>query len=216
MFPPTRRGSERLCGPRVELPSSGDIDMKGMRILVVEDEYLLATELAGHFRSVGAEVLGPVPSLATAVAFIDQADAAILDINLNGETVFPLADALQQKGVPFVFFSGLEQTMLPERFRYSPSLSKPGNWRDEVREFLAQHSSRQVRDRDDIREILPKLRLAARLHLKDPSAADRLVERTLEAAIREASSQPANTGRAEWLNALMERILDLDRQDILN
>jgi CheY-like chemotaxis protein len=190
--------------------------MKGMRILVVEDEYLLASELAGYFRSVGAEVLGPVPSLAGAIEFIDQADAAILDINLNGETVFPLADVLQQKGVPFVFFSGLNQILLPERFRYSPSLSKPGNWRDEVRAFLAQHSQRQVRDKDDIREILPKLRLAARLLLKDPSAADRLVERTLEAAINEAADQPVELGRAEWLNALMERILDTDRHDILN
>lgn len=190
--------------------------MKGMRILVVEDEYLLATELAGHFRSVGAEVLGPVRSMASAIEFIDQADAAILDINLNGEKVYPLADALQEKGVPFVFFSGLDQIVLPERFRYTPSLSKPGNWRDEVFTLMSMYSSRHVRDEDDVREILPKLRLVARLHLKDPAAADRLVERTLEAAVLDAFSQPRSMRRGEWLNALMERILAAERQNLLN
>lgn len=190
--------------------------MKGMRILVVEDEYLLAQELAGHFRSVGAEVLGPVGSLASAAELMEFADAAILDINLDGEDVYPLADALQDKGVPFVFFSGLDAFVLPERFQHTPSLSKPGNWRDEIRKIFAIDTMKMRRDEDDIREILPKLRLAARLHLNDANAADRLVELTLKAAIDEAPTEQVSVGRAEWLGRLMERILKTRRHDILN
>ncbi len=189
--------------------------MKGMRILVVEDEFTVAAELADHFRSVGAEVLGPVPCLARAEEYLDRVDAAILDINLNGEMVFPLADVLSERGVPFVFFSGNEEILLPERFRYTPSLSKPANWRKAIQMLVDQQSNGAPRA-SDIVELLPKLRLAARLYVGDPQSADRLVERTLKAALSDIAEGKDDLGRAEWLSSLMEQVLASAGNEILN
>ena len=186
--------------------------LQGMRILVVEDEFVLAQELAAHFREAGATVLGPVSSIARAERYLDAADAAILDINLNGEVVFPLADELDKKGVPFVFFSGNDQIGLPERFRYAQTLSKPMGFRA-ASEILAAQSRADIDD--DMLRLLQKLRLVARLHVGDPQAADRLVERTLEAALGK-DSKGRRRPLGEWLNQLMEDVLRTDKMEIQN
>jgi CheY-like chemotaxis protein len=110
----------------------------GIRILLVEDEFLLANELASYFSDCGATVLGPVSSVSRARRYIDLADGAVLDIDLNGETVFPLADELSNRGIPFVFFSGNDQITLPGRFRYTQNLSKPAGFRTVVGILAAQ------------------------------------------------------------------------------
>jgi CheY-like chemotaxis protein len=96
-------------------------------ILVVEDEYLLAEALADALLALDVQVVGPVGVLAEALALIETAeiDGAVLDINLRGETVFPLADALAARRVPYVFATGYGQESLPERYRGVPTLSKP-------------------------------------------------------------------------------------------
>ena len=79
------------------------------RILVVEDEAMVAMLVEDLLLEAGASVLGPVASLATALALLDRAegcDAAVLDVNLRGESVLPLADALARRGVPFLFLTG--------------------------------------------------------------------------------------------------------------
>jgi DNA-binding response OmpR family regulator len=79
------------------------------RILVVEDEAMVAMLVEDQLLEAGANVLGPVASLAAALALLDQAegcDAAVLDVNLRGESVVPLADALARRGVPFLFMTG--------------------------------------------------------------------------------------------------------------
>jgi CheY-like chemotaxis protein len=97
------------------------------RILVVEDEYFLADALADALTALGAEVVGPISGLAEALELAEAAaiDGAILDINLRGEMVFPLADALADKGVAYVFATGYGQENIPERYRAVPMLSKP-------------------------------------------------------------------------------------------
>lgn len=102
--------------------------LEGMRILVVEDEYLLADDLRDALTEAGAEVLGPVPSIDDAQALIvsePEIDAAVLDINLRGEMVFPVADALRARGVPFTFATGYDEWALPERFAGAPRVEKP-------------------------------------------------------------------------------------------
>jgi CheY-like chemotaxis protein len=97
-------------------------------ILVVEDEYFLADDLREMLAGAGAEVLGPVASIGeanTLIAAGSPIDAAILDVNLSGEAVFPVADALQARDVPFVFTTGYDQWALPERFANVPRLEKP-------------------------------------------------------------------------------------------
>jgi CheY-like chemotaxis protein len=75
-----------------------DTGFDGLRLLLVEDEYLLALYLSEMLEDLGAQVLGPVASVADALELIDKApeiDAAILDVNLAGEAVFPVADRLR-------------------------------------------------------------------------------------------------------------------------
>jgi CheY-like chemotaxis protein len=97
-------------------------------ILVVEDEYFLADDLRELLADAGAEVLGPVASIAEANKLIASGapiDAAVLDVNLSGQAVFPVADALQARNVPFVFTTGYDRWTLPDRFIAVPRLEKP-------------------------------------------------------------------------------------------
>ena len=99
----------------------------GMRVLVVEDEGLIAMDLAATLRRAGCTVVGPARRVAHALRHVadDAPDVAILDVNLAGEPVFPVADALAERGVPFTFLSGYGRNMLPERLRDRPLLGKP-------------------------------------------------------------------------------------------
>jgi CheY-like chemotaxis protein len=102
--------------------------LQAQRILIVEDEYFIAADLQEALTAAGAEVLGPLPTVAAATAFIDaegQIDMAVLDVNLQGDAVFPVADMLQQRGVPFAFVTGFDEWAIPERFAQVPHLEKP-------------------------------------------------------------------------------------------
>ncbi|MCA1362096.1 response regulator [Bradyrhizobium sp. IC3069] len=76
--------------------------------MVVEDEYLIALELDTQLRAAGYQVIGPVPDIDGALKLLkaDRPDAAILDVNLAGEWVTPVAQALQAMSVPFILASG--------------------------------------------------------------------------------------------------------------
>lgn len=98
-----------------------------MRVLIAEDEFLVGMQLEEDLRSVGCSILGPFSTLEAAMrASREEAfDLAVLDINLNGDRVYPLADELSAGGVPFIFLSGYLPADLPERFRKAPHLGKP-------------------------------------------------------------------------------------------
>jgi len=103
---------------------------KGDRLLIVEDETLLAMELSDKLSALGWHIIGPVSSVEEAFRLIAEdalPDVAMLDINLKGHLVYPLADLLQRGGVPFVFCTGYEQVDEPERYRTSPMIRKPVN-----------------------------------------------------------------------------------------
>jgi DNA-binding response OmpR family regulator len=98
-----------------------------MRVLIAEDEFLVSVQLEEDLRSAGCSILGPFSTLeaATRASHSERFDLAILDINLNGRRVYPLADELSARGVPFIFLSGYIATDLPERFRGMPHITKP-------------------------------------------------------------------------------------------
>jgi two-component system, response regulator PdtaR len=98
-----------------------------MRILIAEDEFLVGIQLEEELRSAGCSIIGPFGTLekATLAASRQGFDLALLDINLNGDRVYPLADELSARGVPFIFLSGYLSAALPERFRASPQIAKP-------------------------------------------------------------------------------------------
>jgi CheY-like chemotaxis protein len=102
--------------------------LEGRRILVVEDEYLLAEDLSNFLEDAGAEVLGPVPSVEDALSLIETGghiDAAILDVNLRGKMVFPVAKRLREHGIGFAFVTGYDSWALPEPYTSVPRMEKP-------------------------------------------------------------------------------------------
>jgi ActR/RegA family two-component response regulator len=180
--------------------------MRGRRVLIVEDEYLLAADLSRYFREMGALVLGPAGSLAAAQKEVSMADAAVLDIDLNGDYVFPIADQLASRGVPFVFCTGLGDVTIPERFGDVAFLQKPARWHAIFAALFPDKNiaaERLFGKTEDVISMLPKLRLSARLMMGDPEAADRLVETTLEAAIEQVRTRSIDNLEG-WLSELLE------------
>ncbi|HEU4655434.1 MAG TPA: response regulator [Steroidobacteraceae bacterium] len=105
-----------------------DVTLNGRRVLVVEDEFLIAIDLCHTLGKQGATVVGPIPSVQDALQLLDslgQLDVAILDVNLNGQAVFPLAEMLAERKVPYIFTTGYDKLGLPERYRRVPMCSKP-------------------------------------------------------------------------------------------
>lgn len=100
---------------------------EGHSVLVVEDEYLVADEIVEMLEQRGARIMGPVQSPAQALDLIarETPDGAVLDINLRGESVYAVADALTAAGVPFIFVTGYDQWVLPSRYADVLRCEKP-------------------------------------------------------------------------------------------
>ncbi|MDP2259999.1 MAG: HWE histidine kinase domain-containing protein [Caulobacter sp.] len=114
-----------------------EANIRGLRILIVEDAVLLALELEAGLQDAGAIIAGNAAELDEAMAMLDlEIDAAVLDANLNGASVAPLAEALKARGTPFVFATGYGERGAPEGFD-APVVRKPYNVHQIVR-ALAQ------------------------------------------------------------------------------
>ena len=111
----------------------------GRRVFVVEDEMLVAWLLEDMLAEIGCAVVGPAGSVNQALAMIDveAIDVAVLDVNLNGEMSYPIADALAARGVPFVFVTGYDKDRMLEGYRTCPVLQKPFH-RVELTDTLAK------------------------------------------------------------------------------
>lgn len=100
--------------------------LTGKRILIVEDEFYIASNLRRSLHNLGAMVIGPAPDLATALPLAEDAlDAAVLDVNLDYERSFPVVDRLRERGVPFMLLTGYDAWALPEAYQDAPCLAKP-------------------------------------------------------------------------------------------
>jgi DNA-binding response OmpR family regulator len=101
--------------------------LAGKRALVVEDEALLALEIAEYLTDAGLEVVGPATSVAKALTLVNDpgCDIVILDINLGSEHSEPVALELKARGIPFVIVSGNSRDHIPAGFAGAPSVSKP-------------------------------------------------------------------------------------------
>jgi DNA-binding response OmpR family regulator len=103
-------------------------DLQGLRVLVVEDNFLVADTICEVLAECGCVVVGPAPSLKRGRELSEDEvlDGAVLDVNLGGELSFPLADVLAKRGVPFLFLTGYDdKSILPDKFREVDRLSKP-------------------------------------------------------------------------------------------
>ncbi len=122
------RGIDRIVADSGPAPRSGAAgEVHGRRILLVEDEPLVAMDVESQLLAAGCIVVGPAPTVERARALIEAEppDAALLDANLAGTSVETVADALVARGVPFAFATGYGREALPERHRGVPVLAKP-------------------------------------------------------------------------------------------
>lgn len=110
--------------------------LQGRRVLVLEDEYFLADDLADALRCAGAQVVGPTGAAGEAMQLIETEtpDLAVLDINLQGELNFAVADELLRRGLPFVFTTGYDQGSIPPRHGHRQLWQKPFD----IGELIAQ------------------------------------------------------------------------------
>jgi len=124
--------AEAATAPRPEGASVGEAppttgDVKGLRILIVEDAVLLALELEAGLNDAGVNVIATAIELDEAMEFLNRDfDAAVLDVNLNGRLVTPFAEALKARRIPFIFATGYGEANAPEGFD-APIVRKPYN-----------------------------------------------------------------------------------------
>jgi len=113
----------------------------GVRVIVVEDEYLLADDLAAAFSAAGAEVVGVASTVASALRMIEDCldlDGVALDMNLQGSIAGSVADALLTRGIPFVITTGYDRHQLSKRFQHVRRFEKPFETRKIVAALLEQ------------------------------------------------------------------------------
>ena len=100
----------------------------GQKVLVVEDEYFLADELKDLLENAGATVIGPVATSIAALELLasgQKPDLAVLDIDLQGRSVYAVSDALAARNIPFVFATGFDGSAIAERYRHVLRVEKP-------------------------------------------------------------------------------------------
>jgi CheY-like chemotaxis protein len=112
----------------MSLPApAADQDLTGLRVLVVEDEVAISLLLEDMLLDFGCTVVGPAGRLAAAteLATREDLDLAVLDVNLAGQPIYPVAEALAVRGIPFVFSTGYGSAGIDEPYRDRPVLQKP-------------------------------------------------------------------------------------------
>ena len=101
--------------------------LSGRRVLVVEDEFIVLMMIEEMLTDLGCTSVSTAPSVRKALALVEAQpfDVAMLDVNLGGDTSFPIADALATRGVPFLFATGYDVQALTDTHRSRPVLRKP-------------------------------------------------------------------------------------------
>ena len=107
--------------------SAQNLRLKGLRVLVVEDEAMVALQLEDMLQELGCATVGPASRVGQALDLLRKhaIDAAVLDLNVAGELVYPVADVLAGRGLPYIFATGYGAAGLAPPYRDHPVLQKP-------------------------------------------------------------------------------------------
>jgi two-component system, response regulator PdtaR len=110
--------------------STGDRHLlQGLKILLVEDDFIVAFDMQTLLQDYGADVLGPAATVAEGLSIVagSKVDAAVLDVNLNGEFVFSLAQRLREQSVPLLFATAYadDDKLFPDADKAAPRVAKP-------------------------------------------------------------------------------------------
>jgi CheY-like chemotaxis protein len=125
------------------MPVGGRGTLRGHSILVVEDDYMIASDLARALEDLGASIIGPVGSVADAMSVLagdTSLNAAVLDVNLAGDKVYPVATELRRRGIAFAFATGYDDWIIPESLADAPRFEKPVNVRVLAQALIAKRS----------------------------------------------------------------------------
>lgn len=104
-----------------------ELPLSRAKVLVVEDEYYIADDLRRTLGAAGAQVVGPVSTVAKALEAIDSRafDCAVIDLNLHGESAVSIADRLEKEGISFAIATGYGSDIVPDRLKHLPRIEKP-------------------------------------------------------------------------------------------
>src|SRR5262245_25344840 len=127
--PPTKRNTDARRAGGQAAPGHGKPRVRpaGRRVLIVEDEAMIAGMIETILSAAGWSVVGPVGTLERALDTIERErlDAALLDVRINGHDAFAVADVLMRRGIPFVFVSGFTRKQMPPGYRDCAYIAKP-------------------------------------------------------------------------------------------
>jgi CheY-like chemotaxis protein len=188
-------------------------DFQGKRVLIVEDNFLAAAEMAFALEAANAVVVGPCDDLEEATLQVLHSELAILDIDVQGRKSFALADRLLSLEIPYVFFTGYHPSLLPKRFAKIECITKVESPVVAIHLLNQQARASEV---PRIADLIPLMRQKARSHMSDPLAADRLVERALQLAIDAEGPVPSEPDRSRWLLQLMDAALLAGKSKFFN
>jgi len=189
---------------------------EALNVLVIEDDYVQAQDLVRQALSLGQNVIGPYPDVHDALDRLENVDVAILDVRLGQENSFDMADCLVNRHVPFVFYTGYDRDIIPERFHFVRVFQKPCG----ASVMLHQLREQAMRVRDaallDIDDFLPDLRRRARWLMPDHQSADRLVGSALRALVYEPDPVPVGEALKTRLFELLHAKHREERRQLLN
>lgn len=110
------------------MPRACSLDLTDRRILIAEDEHIIALDMKRAFERCGAIVVGPASTIEAALELAtneSHLDGAVLDVNLRNLHIFPVADVLRRRRVPYVFATGYDIGVIPEAHRHAAHCEKP-------------------------------------------------------------------------------------------
>lgn len=160
---------------------------ESLHILVVEDDFFAADKLSREIRAGGDTVVGPFADVHDAIHRVGLVQAAILDVRVQDETSFQVADSLVHHGIPFVFLTGYDPQAVPARFSRRHVYTKPSHAAPLLHDLHEQHRALVPQDIDSIEGAVIEMIRRSRAVMPDEPSADRLVEAALLRAIAETT-----------------------------
>lgn len=161
--------------------------LDSLRILVVEDDFFVADRLSREIRADGDTVVGPFADVHDAIQRVGLVQAAILDVRVQDENSFQVADSLIHNGIPFVFLTGSDPQAVPPRFMRRHVYTKPSHAAPLLHDLHEQHRAMAPPETDSIEAAVLEMVRRSRGVMPDEASADRLVEAALLRAIAETA-----------------------------
>lgn len=175
-----------------------------LRILVVEDDFLTAQHLTQEIQANGDHVVGPFADVHDAIHYVGMVQAAILDVRVHDENSFLVADSLNHGGIPFVFLTGYDRCVIPDRFSGRKVYAKPSCAAPLLDSLHREHVRMAHLHDDSIEAIVIEMIRKARHLMPNEASVERLVESALLRAIKEQADGPAPADLRGWLFHLLD------------